>query len=77
MRTTKCCFILNLVVVDLLVFLVILVIKDVASAIQSGNFFLQCFPTVWNFVVKYSASSYILLFLCCDDNAPLQETLTI
>ena len=64
MRTTNYFFVLNLVVVDLFVILGILVIKEVAIAIQSDNFFLQCFPTVWNFVVNYSASNYILLFLC-------------
>ena len=40
------------------------VVKEVAIAMESENFFLACFPTVWNFVVNYSASNYILLILC-------------
>ncbi|XP_063723818.1 uncharacterized protein LOC134851603 isoform X2 [Symsagittifera roscoffensis] len=64
MRTTNYFFVMNLVVVDIFVILGILVVKEVAIAMESENFFLACFPTVWNFVVNYSASNYILLILC-------------
>ena len=64
MRNTNYFFVLNLVIVDLFVIIGVLVIKEVALATQSENPFLLCFPTVWNFVVNYTASNYILLFLC-------------
>ena len=64
MRNTNYFFVLNLVLVDLFVILGVLVVKEVALAVQSESPFLICFPTVWNFVVNYTASNYILLFLC-------------
>ena len=64
MRNTNYFFVLNLVLVDLFVILGVLVVKEVALAVQSENPFLICFPIVWNFVVNYTASNYILLFLC-------------
>ena len=64
MRNTNYFFVLNLVLVDLFVIIGVLIVKEVAFAIQSENFLLVCFPTVWNFVVNYTASNFILLFLC-------------
>ena len=64
MRNTNYFFVLNLVLVDLFVILGVLVVKEVALAVQSESNFLICFPTVWNFVVNYTASNYIMLFLC-------------
>ena len=64
MRNTNYFFVLNLVLVDLFVILGVLVVKEVALAVQSESHFLICFPTVWNFAVNYTASNYFLLFLC-------------
>ena len=64
MRNTNYFFILNLVVVDLFVIIGVLLVKEIALTFETDNPFLLCFPTVWNFVVNYTASNYILLFLC-------------
>ena len=64
MRNTNYFFILNLVVVDLFVIIGVLLVKEIALSFETDNPFLLCFPTIWNFVVNYTASNYILLFLC-------------
>ena len=63
-RNTNFFFVLNLVFVDLLVIASFITIREVAIATQTENLILICFPSVWNFVVNYTASNYILLFLC-------------
>ena len=64
MRNTNFFFVLNLVFVDLFVIISFVTVREVALALQSDNLILNCFPSVWNFVVNYTASNYILLFLC-------------
>ncbi len=64
MRTTNYFFVMNLVLVDIVVIIGKLVVKEMAAMMQTENPLVKCFSPVWNFVVNYTASNYILLFLC-------------